>query len=79
MLQQLHTFVCFFDVYAGVIFKISKSNRASATRDICFVPVSKIENTDAGCSELCRTCTILGFPVVFYLEEKSENQTYMDP
>lgn len=56
------TFVCFFDVYAGVIFNMSKSNNESATNGICFVPVSKIENTDAGCSELCKTCTTFVAP-----------------
>lgn len=57
------TFVCFLEVYAGVIFRISKSNNESATKAICFVPVSKIEKTDAGCSELCRRCTTFGVTV----------------
>lgn len=56
------TFVCFFDVYAGVIFKMSKSNKESATNGICLVPVSKMENTDAGCSELCKMCITFELP-----------------
>lgn len=58
--ERKFTFVCFFEVYAGVILRMSKSNNESATKAICFVPVSSMENTEAGCSELCRRWTIFG-------------------
>lgn len=67
------TFVCFFEVYAGVILRMSKSNSESATNAICFVPVSKIEKTDAGCSELCRRCTIFGETVNMYFNVSQLN------
>lgn len=46
------TFVNFFDVYAGAILTIKRSKRLSAITDICFVPLSKMGNADAGYSEL---------------------------
>lgn len=61
-LCPLITFVIFFDVYAGVIFTISRSNRLSAMMDICLVPVSNMEKADAGYSELWRTWTAFGLP-----------------
>lgn len=53
----LDSILCFF--CSTVFIFINKlSNKTSATTGMVFVPVSKIENTDAGCSELCTTCTI---------------------
>lgn len=37
------------------IFINIRSNNVSATTGTVLVPVSRIENTDAGCSELCST------------------------
>lgn len=42
---------------------MSKSNRPSAITWMFFVPLSRIENTDAGCSELWRMCTVFVVPV----------------
>lgn len=43
----------FLEVYIDDIFNKTKSNNASATIGTVFpLPLSRIENTDAGCSEL---------------------------
>jgi hypothetical protein len=46
-----------------VILFINKSNRPSATRGMVLLPDSKMENTEAGCSELCKTWSVRWGPV----------------
>lgn len=82
LMRVVRTFVCFFDEYAGCIFKISKSNSESATKGICFVPVSKIENTDVGCSELCNRWINLELPakyrhnIIYHMKLLKHRQTF---
>jgi len=53
----------FLDVYTDDIFNKSKSNNASATTGTVLpVPLSRIANTDAGCSELWNTCNVRWTP-----------------
>lgn len=63
--------VCFLLAYMLAILSMSRSNRPSATRGTVLgggPGLSSRENTAAGCSELCSTCTVRGAPATYQIK-----------
>lgn len=68
-------FVCFLLVYMlADIFIIKRSNRPSAINGTTLLPDSKRAKTEAGCSELWSTWTVLWAPgtrILFFLHQQN--------